>query len=78
MLQGTASEEEVHMVAHGAVIPNGTLAVSDAAQLSTKAPVDYAAEGHARRVLERAAASDGPVRDRKDISLHNFGDEARF
>lgn len=77
VLQGTASEEEVQLVAHGAPAPSGTLAVSDAAQLATKTPVDYAAEGHARRVLERAAISEGPVRDRQDISLHNFGDEAR-
>ena len=77
VLQGTASEEEVQMIAHGAPAPNGTLAVSDANMLGSKAPVDYAAEGHARRVLERAATSERSVRDRKDISLHNFGDEAR-
>lgn len=78
VLKGTASEEEVKIVANGdTTVTNGTLVVSDAAQLSAKAPVDYAAEGHARRVMERKTTSDGPVRDRMDISLHNFGDDRR-
>ncbi len=69
VLKGTANEEEVELVAHAATAPNGTLVGDDAAALGAHGKVDYAAEGHARRLKERSGdVANGPVRDRMDIS----------
>lgn len=65
VLKGTATTEEVKIVAAGASVPSGTLVGSDS--LGDGGPVDYAAQGHERRKMERMIDSAGPVRDRMDI-----------
>ncbi|KFY25339.1 hypothetical protein V491_01798 [Pseudogymnoascus sp. VKM F-3775] len=80
VLNGVADEEDINMVTQGIVVTSKGEVVADAPNNSNSSAQDYTEAGHARRKKEREDANGGtstPVRDRVDISLHNFANEPR-
>ncbi|KFZ19364.1 hypothetical protein V502_03698 [Pseudogymnoascus sp. VKM F-4520 (FW-2644)] len=80
VLNGVADEEDINMITQGVAVTSKGEVIPDAPDNSNGAVHDYNEAGHARRKKEREDATGGaatPVRDRVDISLHNFANEPR-
>lgn len=74
VLHGVAGEQEFDLITHGAVItPNGHVVPEIEGHSHGRTNGDV--NGHARRKRERDESGTPPVRDRHDISLHNFANE---
>jgi len=70
VLHGIAGETELDLITHGAVVAANGQVVPERSR-----PSNGDANGHARRKREREGSETPPVRDRQDISLHNFAND---
>ncbi|TVY56591.1 Amidophosphoribosyltransferase [Lachnellula cervina] len=74
VMNGVAGAEELNLITHGAVVNEKGQVVPEQ-QNGVHDNVNGDTNGLARRKRERDEAGTPPVRDRHDISLHNFANE---
>jgi amidophosphoribosyltransferase len=74
VMSGMAGEKELDLITHGAVVDADGQVVPDEDHGMDGKGVDGNDHSHVRRKREREESST-PVRDRQDISLHNFANE---
>jgi len=72
VLHGVAGEKELNLVTRGAVVNSEGQIVPDGHE---DKPVNGTVNGSVRPKLETAESTTPPVRDRQDISLHNFASD---
>ncbi|TVY81928.1 Amidophosphoribosyltransferase [Lachnellula suecica] len=75
VLHGVAGEEELELITNGATVDEKGRVVPESKNAPNGLGLNGDANGHARRKRERDDSNTPPVRDRHDISLHNFANE---
>ncbi|KAK6599687.1 amidophosphoribosyltransferase [Botrytis cinerea] len=73
VIHGVAGEKEFNLISQGATVDSKGQVVPDGSQ---DQGVNGAKNGNARPKLEATESSTPSVRDRQDISLHNFASDA--
>ncbi|EPE26679.1 N-terminal nucleophile aminohydrolases (Ntn hydrolases) [Glarea lozoyensis ATCC 20868] len=77
LMTGQAGETELELITKGAAVAKNGQVIPDLANGTNGNSFKDDIHGHARRKRERDNSNTPPVRDREDISMHNFANEPR-